>query len=175
MSFAPGSRVGPYEVVSQLGASGMGEVHRAFDTGKKRKLARSHCRARHSPQYRHEQRSSQPLLSEIDSVLDVKHDLPGIVRRERQPPPPEQPRQLPGHAASPRSPQQDATGMRHQRLTAGDHGQPGTQVLMLHPRSASRLDAMWSRQPASNRAEQALSPIPGPRVNTRSTSVKARG
>ena len=33
----------------------------------------------------------------------------------------------------------------------------------------------WSRQPRSNRAEQALSRIPGPRVATRSTSMKARG
>ena len=60
--------------------------------------------------------------------------------------------------------QQHPTRVRHQRLAAGDHGQPGTQVLMLHPRSASQLDPMWSRQPTSNRAEQALSRIQGPRV-----------
>jgi hypothetical protein len=60
--------------------------------------------------------------------------------------------------------QQHPTRVRHQRLAADDHGRPGPQVLMLHPRSASQLDPMWSRQPTSNRAEQALSRIRGPRV-----------
>ena len=39
MSLVPGTRVGPYEVVSILGAGGMGEVYRARDTGLKRDVA----------------------------------------------------------------------------------------------------------------------------------------
>jgi serine/threonine protein kinase len=39
MSLAAGSRIGSYEVLSSLGAGGMGEVYRATDSNLKRQVA----------------------------------------------------------------------------------------------------------------------------------------
>jgi serine/threonine protein kinase len=39
MTVAPGSRLGPYEIVSRIGAGGMGEVFKARDTRLERSAA----------------------------------------------------------------------------------------------------------------------------------------
>ena len=39
MSLSPRTRLGPYEVIGQIGAGGMGEVYRATDTNLGREVA----------------------------------------------------------------------------------------------------------------------------------------
>ena len=39
MALTSGSRLGPYEIVAQLGKGGMGEVYRALDTNLGREVA----------------------------------------------------------------------------------------------------------------------------------------
>jgi serine/threonine protein kinase len=39
MSLAPGSRLGPYEILAPIGAGGMGEVYRALDSRLEREVA----------------------------------------------------------------------------------------------------------------------------------------
>jgi len=39
MALVPGTRIGPYEIVAQVGVGGMGEVYRAHDTKLKRDVA----------------------------------------------------------------------------------------------------------------------------------------
>src|SRR5450755_3560040 len=39
MSLAPGTRLGPYEILAPIGAGGMGEVYRARDTKLDREVA----------------------------------------------------------------------------------------------------------------------------------------
>ena len=39
MSLTPGARLGPYEILSAIGAGGMGEVYRARDTKLNREVA----------------------------------------------------------------------------------------------------------------------------------------
>ncbi len=39
MTLSPGTRLGSYEVIAQIGVGGMGEVYRAMDTNLKRAVA----------------------------------------------------------------------------------------------------------------------------------------
>jgi eukaryotic-like serine/threonine-protein kinase len=57
MAINPGTRLGPYEILSPLGAGGMGEVYRAFDSRLEREVA-----IKVLPQTLAEDRSNSPLF-----------------------------------------------------------------------------------------------------------------
>jgi eukaryotic-like serine/threonine-protein kinase len=52
MSFAPGSRVGPFEILAPLGSGGMGEVFRARDLRLGREVAIKRVRGEQDPELR---------------------------------------------------------------------------------------------------------------------------
>jgi len=63
MSLAAGSKLGPYEIVSPLGAGGMGEVYRAKDTRLERAVKQNWLRlavCRQCGDYRDSVASDQP-------------------------------------------------------------------------------------------------------------------
>jgi hypothetical protein len=83
------------------------------------------------------------VAAERDRDREIQHDLARVVRGQRPPPRPEPGGELLGQPAAPgRLDQQRAAGVRHQRLAASDHGQPGTTMSILHPRSASRFGSV---------------------------------
>jgi serine/threonine protein kinase len=43
MTLSPGAKLGPYEIVGQIGAGGMGEVYRAKDPRLGRDVSRTSC------------------------------------------------------------------------------------------------------------------------------------
>jgi len=51
MSIEPGTRLGPYQIIAPLGAGGMGEVYRAFDTRLQREVAIKIAHERYSERF----------------------------------------------------------------------------------------------------------------------------
>src|SRR5574341_1472160 len=77
-SLAPGARLGPYEIVSLLGAGGMGEVHRARDTRLGRDVAIKMLPdvfARDADRLARFQREAQVLASLNHPHIAAIHDL----------------------------------------------------------------------------------------------------
>src|SRR6184192_3868033 len=61
MALSPGTRLGPYEISSPLGAGGMGEVYRGRDTRLERTVAIKISRERFSERFEREARAIASL------------------------------------------------------------------------------------------------------------------
>ncbi len=72
MSYAPGSRLGPYEIVSAIGAGGMGDVVRARDTRLDRIVAVKIARENFSERFEREARAIAALN---EPTICTLHDV----------------------------------------------------------------------------------------------------
>lgn len=86
MPLAAGARIGPYEILSPLGAGGMGEVYKARDTRLDRAVAIKliHPRAAADPEFRERFEREAKAISALDhpnicALYDVGHDPRGGV------------------------------------------------------------------------------------------------
>jgi serine/threonine protein kinase len=75
MTIAPGSKLGPYEILSLIGAGGMGEVWKARDTRLGRMVAIKKVKAQHSERFKQEARSIAALNHpNICQIFDIGDD-----------------------------------------------------------------------------------------------------
>src|SRR3954454_1323826 len=79
MSFSTGTRLGPYEIISPIGAGGMGEVYRARDTRLDRVVAMKAAKERFSERFTREARAIAALNHpHICQLYDVGPDYLGM-------------------------------------------------------------------------------------------------
>src|SRR4029453_13650030 len=75
LALTPGTRLGPYEIISALGAGGMGEGGQARATGVDRGVAIKHLEAEHTDRFRREARAIAALNHpRICQLYDVGPD-----------------------------------------------------------------------------------------------------
>ncbi len=75
MSLAPGTRLGPYEILAVIGAGGMGEVYKARDTRLDRIVAIKQLKGQHTARFQQEARAIATLNhAHICQIYDVGPD-----------------------------------------------------------------------------------------------------
>src|SRR5512139_556960 len=75
MTLAPGTKLGPYEILERIGAGGMGEVYKARDTRLSRIVAIKKVKEQHSERFKQEARSIAALNhSNICQLFDIGPD-----------------------------------------------------------------------------------------------------
>src|SRR5271169_2218275 len=75
MSFSPGERLGPYEIVALIGSGGMGEVWKARDTRLGRIVAIKRLNGRHGERFEQEARAVAALNHpHICQIFDIGPD-----------------------------------------------------------------------------------------------------
>jgi serine/threonine protein kinase len=75
MTLSPGSKLGPYEILSAIGSGGMGEVWKARDTRLGRIVAIKKVREQHSERFKQEARSIAALNHpNIWQIFDIGND-----------------------------------------------------------------------------------------------------
>ena len=76
-AIAPGTKLGPYELLAPIGAGGMGEVWKAGDTRLGRIVAIKKVKEQHSERFKQEARSIAALNhTYICQLFDIGSDLP---------------------------------------------------------------------------------------------------
>src|ERR1039458_6107656 len=112
MPLSAGERLGPYEILSPIGAGGMGEVYKARDTRLGRMVAVKVSKAAFSERFEREARAVASLNhSNICTLHDVGPNYlvmeyivpPGRTRRARPPAPPGDAARRPGRGRSVRA------------------------------------------------------------------------
>jgi len=75
MSLSPGTKLGPYEILSPIGSGGMGEVWKARDTRLGRIVAIKTVKEQHSERFKQEARSIAALNhANICQLFDIGPD-----------------------------------------------------------------------------------------------------